>query len=92
MANCSVCGARCLEAELEPGGGCHRCHGFPPCTRCGHQHARHHEFCLARVAALGGLAIGRCGCPGYSAEPVREPLALEPVELHLRLPGQPLPA
>src|SRR3954452_5423316 len=85
MAGCPVCGARCFEAELLPGGGCSRCQGLPACTRCGHEASRHHGGCLSRVAALGGLAIGRWACPGYSAEPVPAPAAaFEPVELRLR--------
>jgi hypothetical protein len=92
MGTCTVCGAQCRDGELVPGGGCHRCHGMPPCTRCGHQHHRHSGGCLVRVVALGGLAIGRCGCTGYSAEPVAAPALLEPTELHLRRPGEPLPA
>ena len=80
MAMCRLCGASCSDAELkgvERGGGCINCGGSPPCTRCGHPRRRHtgtfgsgRSACRVDVALDdGSLAIGRCGCPGYSSEP-----------------------
>ena len=70
---------------MHEGGGCLTCKGSPACSRCGHAR-RHHRGafgggdpgCKARVAPEDGLAVGRCGCSGYT----REPAALwEPVPI-----------
>ena len=63
------------------------------CTRCGHALRDHRDSrCMARVAGDAGLTIGRCGCTGFSAEPLSSPPQLEPVDVHLRRPNEPLPA
>ena len=104
MAVCRICGAECAPDDLLPvhrGGGCRTCKGSPPCTRCGHPR-RHHKgtfgsgesSCSARVAPTAGLAIGRCGCEGYTTDPAAVAEAVEIVEvaeLRLRGPDEPRP-
>jgi hypothetical protein len=64
------------------------------CTHCGHAERDHrHQRCEARVAADGGLTIGRCSCGGFSADPAAAAAQpLEPLDLHLRRPNESLPA
>jgi hypothetical protein len=100
VAVCRICGADCAPDELlQETNGCRRCNGSPACARCGHAR-RHHRgtfgggqpSCTARVAADVGLALGRCGCAGYTteAEAYVEPVELvEVTELRLRRPGDP---
>lgn len=76
---CRVCGAACAPNDLlavHEGGGCVNCNGSPACARCGHAR-RHHRGtfgggdpgCKARVNLDDSLAVGRCGCTGYTTEP-----------------------
>lgn len=100
---CRVCGTECGARELRPiheGGGCKSCNGSPACTRCGHSRRRHsgafsdgEPGCTVRVAVDAGLATGRCGCVGYTADPAAfgEPTPIVAVtELGLRGPGDPM--
>jgi hypothetical protein len=79
MALCRVCGADCAESELLAiyggGGGCLQCNGSPACSRCGHPRKQHSgafsrgiERCEAQVAIEGTLAVGRCGCAGFTRD------------------------
>lgn len=99
---CRVCGAECAPHELRPveaGGGCRTCNGSPACARCGHSR-RHHRGafgggetgCTTRVTAELGLAVGRCGCGGYTTETgaFEESTPIVDIEeLRLRQPGDP---
>ena len=75
------------------------CNGSPACTRCGHAR-RHHRGtfgggdpgCRARVTPEEGLAVGRCGCSGYTkdASALWEPVpVVDVLELRLREPDEP---
>jgi hypothetical protein len=100
MPICRVCGSACAPADLrsvQDGGGCRHCNGSPACARCGHPR-RHHRGtfgsgaagCKAIVAADAGLALGRCGCAGYTTDAAAftEPVEIvEVAELRLRQPG-----
>jgi hypothetical protein len=97
-----MCGAECSPGELlavQEGGGCINCNGSPACTRCGHARRHHRGMfggsdvagCTARVTPDDTLAVGRCGCVGYT----RDPTALweavpivDLVELRLRTDAQ----
>jgi hypothetical protein len=94
---CRVCGAECAPSELlavHEGGGCIRCNGSPACTRCGHTRRQHRGTfgggdpgCKARVNPDDSLAVGRCGCIGYTVEPSAlwdEVPIVEVVEVRLR--------
>jgi hypothetical protein len=51
--------------------------------------------CSSQVEADAGLAVGRCGCSGYTTDRAafgEEPPIVEVVELRLRRPGEPRPA
>lgn len=101
MAVCRVCGVECAPSELRPvqeGGGCRTCNGSPACARCGHAR-RHHRgtfgggvaACTVEVPAEQGLAFGRCGCSGYTADAAafEEPVEIvDVVELRLRVAGE----
>src|SRR4051794_16102593 len=103
MSLCRICGSECEPDELlsvHEGGGCRNCNGSPACSRCGHAR-RHHrgafggsrDSCTARIAAEG-LAVGRCGCAGYTTDRAAFAEPVEPVDvstLRLRLPGEPVP-
>jgi len=104
MAVCRVCGADCAPDELlsvQKGGGCRSCNGSPACARCGHARRRHRGTfsgagarCTARVASDVGLALGRCGCIGYTADAAAFTESVEVVEvteLRLRRPGDSSP-
>ncbi|HZS24719.1 MAG TPA: hypothetical protein VFA30_06985 [Gaiellaceae bacterium] len=75
---CRLCGAECAPDDLlgvREGGGCVYCNGSPSCTRCGHTRRQHHgtyrtgeRGCKVQVAPDDGLALGRCGCAGYTTE------------------------
>lgn len=81
------------------GGGCRSCNGSPACKRCGHPRRQHRgtfgsgeSGCKARVAADSGLAIGRCGCAGYTTDAAAfaEPVSIVDVnDLRLRCAGEP---
>jgi hypothetical protein len=101
---CRVCGAECAARDLLPvhrGGGCRSCNGSPSCTRCGHPRRQHRgafgggaNGCKVRVSLEVGLAVGRCGCAGYTADAAAfvESVPLVDVnELRLRQPGDPAP-
>jgi len=99
---CRVCGAECAPDELlavQEGGGCSNCNGSPVCTRCGHTR-RHHRGtfgggdpgCKARVSRDDILAVGRCGCSGYTTDPSAlwdAVPVVDVVELRLRQPDEP---
>jgi hypothetical protein len=98
-AVCRVCGAECAPHELlavHHGGGCIQCNGSPACTRCGHTRRQHRGTfgggdpgCKARVNPDETLAVGRCGCTGYTTEPAAlwdAVPVVEVVELRLRQP------
>jgi hypothetical protein len=95
---CRVCGSECGAHEILPvqeGGGCRRCNGSPACTRCGHPRRKHRGTfgggepgCKARVAAETGLAVGRCGCAGYTTESAAFTEATPTIEVtEIRLRG-----
>jgi hypothetical protein len=101
MAPCRVCGADVRPEELHPvqaGGGCVQCNGSPACTRCGHTRRQHRGTfgggapgCTVRMAGAG-LAIGTCGCPGYTTSRSaygEDPAAVDVAEPRLRRPGEP---
>jgi hypothetical protein len=101
MVTCRVCGSACAEYELllvHQGGGCRTCNGSPACTRCGHARRRHRGTfgggepgCKARVTPEVGLAVGRCGCVGYTADAAaftESNTIVDVTELRLRLPGE----
>ena len=102
MTTCRICGAECAPDELlrvQDGGGCVHCNGSPACARCGHPR-RHHRGtfggtddarCVARVPVEATLAMGRCGCTGYTTDRAAFGDAVEIVdvnELRLRRPGE----
>jgi hypothetical protein len=100
MATCRVCGSTGEAHDLLPvheGGGCRQCNGSPACTQCGHARRRHRGAfgggepgCKARVAAEIGLAVGRCGCAGYTTDAAAfaEPTPIvDLTEMRLRLPA-----
>src|SRR4051812_11683384 len=76
MPQCRMCGASCSHAELLDTIGCVNCNGSPDCGRCGHSRSDHSgtfgggdKRCRVEVPLdNGSLSIGRCACPGYSAE------------------------
>jgi hypothetical protein len=72
---------------------------LPVCTRCGHPRREHRgQFggaretgCRSRVAIEGTLAVGRCACPGFTADP-NEELTAAVIEVRvprLRIADQP---
>jgi hypothetical protein len=100
MTTCRICSASCAPEDLlgvEDGGGCRQCNGSPACARCGHSR-RHHRGafgggaarCNADVPAEAMLALGRCGCEGYTTDrhAFGESVEIVDVELRLRLPGE----
>jgi hypothetical protein len=78
VAVCRLCGEVCPEEDLlavQHGGGCQQCKGSPACSRCGHARRQHRgtftdgpSGCTAQVSVEDTLAIGRCGCVGYTTE------------------------
>ncbi len=53
----------------------------PACTRCGHPRSEHPagRACVTSVRLETGLALGRCGCVGYTsnAAALWEPVGVE---------------
>src|SRR5579864_4154225 len=101
MAVCRVCGADCAPDDLLPvhdGGGCRECNGSPACSRCGHARRQHRGTfgggepgCKAQVTPNDVLAVGRCGCAGYTTDATalwEEVPIVDVSELRLRRPGE----
>jgi hypothetical protein len=91
VTTCRICGEACEADEIRPvyeGGGCGRCNGSPACARCGHPR-RHHRGtfgggdarCTAAVSADAALAVGRCGCAGYTTDRAAFGEAVEIVDI-----------
>jgi hypothetical protein len=96
-----VCGAEVADDGIRPvqsGGGCIECNGSPACARCGHPRRRHRGAfageaarCEARIPVESSLAVGRCGCAGYTTDPSAfgDPTPIvDVVEPRLRLAGE----
>jgi hypothetical protein len=101
---CRICGNECGAHDLlavHEGGGCRNCNGSPACTRCGHPRRQHRGTfgggspgCMSRVSAEVGLAVGRCGCAGYTTDAAaftEHTSIVEVTELRLRGPAEPAP-
>jgi hypothetical protein len=102
VAICRVCGSDVRADDLRPihqGGGCLHCNGSPACSRCDHAR-RHHRGtfgggqprCTALMPVGTALAVGRCGCIGYTTDrsaATEAPTIVNVVELRLRTTNVP---